>query len=341
MWEVPWRGLHLWGKDAAESKNGVVLHVPLAEGQAEEQAWIYVTNEDREQLVPITSPLSRPVIRYHGAKWRLGLWIESFFPEHVCYVEPFGGSGAVLLRKAPSPLEVWNDLSEEALNFFTVLRTRTAELARAIELTPFSRAELDLAFQPSPDPLERARRWYVRAWQCMGGPRDADTKSGWRFERTIAKSNGKSNVRLWGQTDHLWAAVARLKAVQFESDDALKVIRRFDAPTSLFYCDPPYVTSTRGQRWQNVAYQFEFTDADHRRLAEALHQTQGHVVVSGYRCELYDWLYEGWTLHTRAAATEAHTITEECLWISPPPEERRKLWREKRAHGQLELELAS
>lgn len=291
-------------------------------------------------MTVLTQPAARPArpaLRYHGGKWRLAPWLIGHFPEHVCYVEPFGGSGAVLLRKTPSPLEVWNDLNGEVLNFFTVLRTRTDELIRAIDLTPFSRAELDLAFQPSPDPVERARRLYVRGWQCMGGPRDADTKSGWRFERTVAKSNGKSNVKLWGQTGHLRVVVERLKLVQFEADDAFSAIRRFDAPTTLFYCDPPYVTSTRGQRWQKVAYRYEFTDEEHTRLAATLHQAEGHVLISGYQCPLYERLYEGWRLEKRRAATEAHTIAEECLWIGPPAEERRKLWREKRAFGQLEL----
>lgn len=336
--ELPPEYVHFEAAGFDQTLPGHVLRLPLTDGRV---LIVHMNSEtaERLRLEHAASPVSRPSLRYHGGKWRLGTWIESHFPEHVCYVEPFGGSGAVLLRKKPSPLEVWNDLNGDVLNFFAILRSRTAELVRAIELTPFSRAELDLAFQPCDDPLERARRLYVRGWQCMGGPRDADSKSGWRFERTTANSNGKSNVRLWGQTDQLWAAVARLKEVQFESDDAFKIIRRFDAPTTLFYCDPPYVTSTRGERWQNVAYRYELKDADHTRLAASLHQAEGHVLISGYRCELYDRLYEGWRLETRQASTEAHTSAEECLWISPSPAERKKLWREKRAYGQLEMAI--
>lgn len=38
-----------------------------------------------------------PVMRYHGAKWRLAPWIVSFFPDHDTYLEPYGGSAGVLL----------------------------------------------------------------------------------------------------------------------------------------------------------------------------------------------------------------------------------------------------
>ena len=86
----------------------------------------------------------------------------------------FGGSAAVLINRAPAPVETYNDLDSELVNFFTTLRhpERGERLLKEIALTPFSREELALACTPEIDldNVERARRFYVRARQTRTGP---------------------------------------------------------------------------------------------------------------------------------------------------------------------------
>lgn len=98
------------------------------------------------------------LVRYHGGKVRIADRIIGLFPAHDCYVEPFGGGAAALLAKDRSRLEVYNDLDGDMVTLFRVLRDRGDDLARAIALTPFSRAEHETSYAETADDLERARR---------------------------------------------------------------------------------------------------------------------------------------------------------------------------------------
>ncbi len=258
----------------------------------------------------------RPALRYHGSKFRIAPWIIEHFPQHTCYVEPFAGGANVILRKQPSQIEVYNDLDGDVVNFFRVLREQTSALLRAIELTPYSREELILAFERTDDPLERARRCYIRSWQSWGG-NSSQYHTGWRYQHS--NNRGKSVVDDWN-ADGWWAAAARLKQVQIECDDAVAVIERYDQASTLFYVDPPYVHKTRSERGAQSrrAYKHEMTDEQHRALAEVLHKVKGMVVLSGYDSELYRELYSGWDVRCMTVRTQnPGKKAVECLWLSP------------------------
>jgi DNA adenine methylase len=219
--------------------------------------------------------VTRAALRYYGGKWRLAPWIVAHLPDHACYVEPYGGAASVLLRKPPARYEVYNDLDGDVVGFFRVLRERPDELLEALRRTPFARAEIDLACTPAPsdlDEVERARRVYVRSWQGRHGL-PARGRLGWRFER--AATRRRTVVQDWRDVAHLWAVSDRLRRVQLECDDALRVIERFAGIDTLVYIDPPYPASTRGKRWARHAYAHELTDDDHRRLAGVLRVFRG------------------------------------------------------------------
>jgi DNA adenine methylase len=126
------------------------------------------------------SSVSRPVLRYHGGKWRLAPWIVGQFPFHRIYVEPFCGAASVLMRKPRSHAEVINDLEGDVVNLFCILRDRekAVELERLLRLTPFARKEFETAYEDTGDPVERARRTVVRAF--LGFGTSASRRTGFR-----------------------------------------------------------------------------------------------------------------------------------------------------------------
>ncbi len=255
--------------------------------------------------------ISRPALRYRGGKWRTAPWIISHFPPHECYVEPFMGAASVFMQKEPSDFEVLNDRDGDVVAFFRALRERPEDLMEAIALTPYSRDEFKAALAPAVDTLERARRLYIRCWQGRGS---SNENSGWRFQ--IQWHGWKMNIpRYFHKLEHLGVIAARLADVQIENGKAETVMERFDAPTTLHYLDPPYVLETRNKSPR--LYKYEWSDDDHRHLAETAKGLKGMVLISGYPSGLYDELYAEWRRVEKTAYAEAQKQTIECLWISP------------------------
>ncbi len=212
--------------------------------------------------------------------------------EHFCDV--YGGSAAVIINRAPARVETYNDLDTELVNFFAVLRDRPEELIREIGLTPFSREELAKACDATPglEPLERARRFYVRARQTRTGLAQTSSEGRWAHCVLTSRAGMAGAVSRWlGAVEGLPEIAQRLQRVQIENAPALEVIQRYDTPQTLFYLDPPYVHVSRGD---SAAYGHEMTDNDHRDLARLLHRIEGRAVLSGYRSVLYEELFADW-----------------------------------------------
>ena len=269
----------------------------------------------------ITNDIPRPPLRYFGGKWQLAPWIISHFPVHRTYTEAFGGGASVLLRKPRSHAEVYNDLSADIVNVFRVLRdpARACELSKVIELTPFSRDEFRDTdwenFDSVTDEVERARRMIFRSLAGFGSNAiSARNKTGFRSN---SGRSGTTPARDWMHyPECIRAFTERLKGVVIENIDALQVLTRHDGPETLHYVDPPYVQETRGTKGGYHNYQHDMSDQDHERLAEALHELDGMVIVSGYRCELYEDLFGDWERRDRSHFADGARARVESLWLN-------------------------
>jgi len=241
---------------------------------------------------------------------------------HFC--EPFGGSAAVLLNREPSPVETYNDVDGEVVNFFRVLRNQKSKLIRAIGLTPFSREEFSIACEidPNVSALERARRFYVRARQVRTGLAQTASLGRWANCKNTSRSGMSGVISRWlGGVDGLADIAERLVRVQIENRRAKDVVELYDGPGTLFYCDPPYVHETRGD---SKAYGYEMTDEEHRELAGILNKVEGKVALSNYDCELMNGLYSSpsWFKTVGPERTNHSTkgTRREVLWTNYDPE---------------------
>jgi DNA adenine methylase len=264
--------------------------------------------------------IKRPAFRYHGAKFRLAPWVISHMPQHLKYVEPFGGAAGVLLQKPRVYAEVYNDLDEEVVNFFRVMQAPMLRdrLIEACQLTPYARAEFKLAFEHTDEPVERARRLAVRAGMGFGSAGATKGTTGFRIDTDRAYGTAMAN---WARyPDGLAAIGARFTGVLIENRPAIEVLEQHDTPDALHFVDPPYVHKTRvlssGGRGY---YRHEMTDDDHLDLLACLQRLRGMVMVCGYASEIYDQTLKGWhrvSTSARKSAARGTSKSTEVMWMN-------------------------
>jgi DNA adenine methylase len=212
-----------------------------------------------------TSPFRvRPAVRRAGGKSRLLSTILPRISAHICYCEPFAGGLAVLLARPRSQVEVLNDVDGDLIRFYRCVRFHPEALLTELEFVLTSRREfLDARDQPGLTDIQRAARWYFRNRTCFGGtdPRSFGTSA---LSATDSRSARMEAVR---------ALSVRLDRTLVEELDWQDCVRRYDRPTTFFFCDPPYTGCG------DVGYK-PWTDADVMRLREVLGAIRGNWLVT-------------------------------------------------------------
>ncbi|MDJ0631085.1 MAG: DNA adenine methylase [Rhodobacter sp.] len=264
---------------------------------------------------------TRPVLRWHGGKWRLAPWIISHFQPHTCYVEPYGGGGSVLLRKDRSSLDVYNDLDRAVVTLFRLLRDDPDDLIRRVELTPFSRSDFDLAqnyaIEPNDDVdlclrlLVRSHMGFSSAGACGRG---GHQKTGFRGRGVRAGTTPPENWRRFPPV--LRQVVERMQGVVIERRPALDLIAAHDAADTLFYLDPPYLPEARDA---GADYTHEMSADDHAEMLDAVCRLQGMVVMSGYGSDMYDAALGQWRRFEKETRADGVRPRTEVLWMNFEP----------------------
>lgn len=226
-------------------------------------------------------------LAYVGGKRRIAKHVVSLFPEHTTYVEPFAGGAQVFFHKPRSRVEVLNDLDGEVVNFLRVCQRHPQELTRLLALQPASRQLFMWHHDQPPEQLtdiERAGRFFYLQKNSWGGHRVRQ-----HFHYCVTKP---PNYNLDTMAEALRAAADRLARVQIEHLPYHEVLRRYDRPTTFFYCDPPYVGVD--------LYQHNFSDEQFTELATRLRSLKGRFLLSINDCpQAREWFA---TFHRREIA---------------------------------------
>lgn len=277
-----------------------------------------------------TASPSRPLLRYFGGKWQLRHWINEHLPPHKFYAEPFAGAASVMLGKEPAQCgEILNDMNRDVINLFRVMQSAelARELVRRLEWTPYAKAELELAREPSAEPVERARRMIIRSFMGIEVAGTVGSASGFRMGNVdLSRTDqvGKRTFRNCAVDWDNWKTALpvlreRLSRVMIYERDAIEFIRLMGSPDCLLYVDPPYHIATRSKAHGGSRYAVEFGPEQHAALVGELLQSPAMIVLSGYPHVSYDPLIRArWRLVQKdyRANMSAKRRTE-CLWISP------------------------
>lgn len=201
-------------------------------------------------------------IPWIGGKSLLAKKIIADFPKNFGrYIEVFGGGASVLFAADKhAKFEIYNDSNGDLVNLFRCVKYHRGELQREIQYYLNSREMFcDIKERlkcPGFTDIQRAAMFYVLIRISFG----ADGRSYGCFNREI-------------KTDSFEWVEKRVAGVEIENRDFEALIKQYDRPNALFYCDPPYHTTEKH-------YSEKFTEADHYRLNSVLTALKGRFILS-------------------------------------------------------------
>lgn len=263
----------------------------------------------------------KPLLSYYGGKQRIASKILQYFPPHTTYCEPFAGGATLLFlkpeiaqKKQDQYIEAINDIDQAIANFYRVAVSQSAELKALIDATLYNQHDHQKAKEILRDSSEKYSE-LEKAWACyvqLNQSYACKMFGGWGFGLLGNRAS------VWRhKKDRLNEQLKRIEKVHIGCEDALRFIKRWDSPQTLFYCDPPYPETNQG-------HYSGYGASDFKLLCETLDRIQGSYVLSCYQIKGIEpkTAQKKVEIDATMSASSAdlrlekkNTKRTECLWI--------------------------
>lgn len=240
---------------------------------------LFTSLDDNSDAKTFRDEYIRAPFAYPGGKGRSLEFILPNLPYRKSYIEPFGGSGVVLMNRNPSELEVFNDRFAGVVAFYRCIHDygKMRQLGERLDCIVHSREEFlwsKATWENCEDDVERAARWYymvMASFGSIGRNFGRSVNSGFKFSNKVA-----NHIKDFPILHH------RLRNVTIENQDWRQIMSDYDNPNAAFYLDPPYPSAWSG------TYKHEMSIDEHKEMLERVFAAEGFCAVSSYHNELYD-----------------------------------------------------
>ena len=250
-------------------------------------------------------------IKYMGSKSRmLDIIIENFPKEYEAYIEGFGGGASILLRKQPTPVEIYNDLGQNVYSLFKVLQDKNMfeELKNKMDLTYYS-------IQICKEGKEQLKRNDLSIvdlayWFIVSNRMSFNGVGSFCTNLLVRRSMSKCVSDFLSMIDKLPHIHNRLSSCIIENRNFFDLIDKYDHPRNFFYLDPPYVAETRTSKSK---YEHEFSDEDHEKFVDRCLNSHSMILISGYDHPIYKKLDEKF-IKIQFQSPNTNSDRTETLW---------------------------
>lgn len=246
-------------------------------------------------MVSSLSPILKPGLKLIGAKTKIRQRLYDLFPTNYdTYMEPFLGTGGVLIGSPKKGQEYAFDINPHVINYYQVLKDYPKEFWKLLcnMLIVKANDKDDFLWHRTcatecVNDIERAVSFYIVTKTCMNGI--------WRLNK-----NGKCNSSYCGTfkgrgfftEEWFCRIVERVKHVVFDVQDYVDVIKPIYGNETFIFVDPPY-------RACKTTYNgISFSDADHLRLASLLSRQTCKWMVTINDDEFTRTIYKDYNIYS-------------------------------------------